>query len=899
MSQVRPGRSLNFKLGRMVVASLSVAAVSLAVSMCWREAERFTDARRDQMFATAAAFSAAVGKSVAANDAAAVRQALRAIGQVPGAVHAEVFDRGGRMLADLGGAARLSGDLDLSDRTSVSGWRLLGAHTVKVSVPVVDSGARIGELVLVSETGDLAAALRDVVTGIFGATALALGIGLAISLRLQRAITSPLIALTRTMGEIRRSHDYAATIAIESDDETGALASSFNGMIAEIQQRDRALVLHQQHLEHEVQERTADLKVAKLAAEEANEAKSRFLATMSHEIRTPMNGMLVMADLLARAELAPRERRYAQVISRSGQSLVAIINDILDLSKIEAGKLDLESIPLRVSDVTDTVIALFAERAFGKGLDLAAYVSPDAVRPVLGDPVRITQIVSNLVNNALKFTESGSVLVRVDASPSALRIEVSDTGVGIAEDKLETIFASFSQADQSTARRYGGTGLGLSICKTLAEAMNGSIVVASEVGRGSAFTVELPLVAADVAAATRPVGGAGRRVAVDTGYAATSVVLLRAFDEAGYASIGPDEAPEIVVADAAALRAGRPSGARCVVALVAAGDGGDDLLSSRVADRLLGWPVSSGELRDMLEDLGAGRDAQTRDGTPAAAATRTDPDLSSARVLVADDSAVNREVACAALRRFGIEAETVEDGRAAAALIFEQRFDLVLMDGSMPELDGFAATRLVRAHEASTARARTPIVALTAHVLGDDADAWIHAGMDGVLHKPLSLPKLEECLRRWLASDVPETRALVDRAPVNEAASQPGTDVLDSDTLEQLEQMAEVAGGGFIARVLGLFDVQADSALEALESAAVERDFRAAASAAHAFKSVALNIGGRQLAGRLAVMEMLARHGTAVPDAETLDELREILARTRHAVRRKWAAATAETAEAA
>ena len=333
-----------------------------------------------------------------------------------------------------------------------------------------------------------------------GAAAAALGLALAITLRMQRIITRPLTGLVGAMQRVAASHDYALSAPHSEISELKILIEGFNGMLAEIRERDRQIARSYAELEGQVQDRTRDLRAAKEAAEasrvmadEANAQKSSFLATMSHEIRTPMNGMLVMAELLARSQLPATAQRYADVIWRSGRSLLAIINDILDFSKIEAGRLEIERAPLDVAETVGTVLDLFGERARAKDLDLAARIDVNAPRSIVGDVVRLTQIISNLVNNALKFTERGGVLVTVEpgAEPGSIRFAVQDTGVGIAADKLQTIFAAFSQADMSTTRRFGGTGLGLAISQRLAHAMATEILVASEPGSGSVFSFTL------------------------------------------------------------------------------------------------------------------------------------------------------------------------------------------------------------------------------------------------------------------------------------------------------------------------------------------------------------------------------------------------------------------------
>ncbi|AWB25198.1 HAMP domain-containing protein [Methylobacterium currus] len=877
----RPARSLATRLGRVVLGAVIVALAAGTALGAWSEVNRYAADTRRALTGLASVFAAAAAGAAAADDTAGAHAALRAIARQTGIVYAGLTRPDGTALAEQGTGLRLADDLDL-DEEGLTPLALILARTVKVSVPVVENARIVGRVTLIADTADLVGRLFDVVRNALMGAALALAVGFAVAWRLGRTLTRPLTALARTMDAVRENHDYARRAVLppgaESDDEVGRLATSFNDLIDAVRERDHRLVEHQGRLEQEVSDRTHDLSEAKEAAEAANSAKSSFLATMSHEIRTPMNGMLVMAELLAAAELPARQRRYAEVIARSGQSLLAIINDILDFAKVEAGKLTLERITLDPAEVADTVVTLFGERARAKGLDLAAVVAPDVPRAIEGDPVRLGQILGNFVNNALKFTETGHVLVRFEtrAGGATLRLSVSDTGIGIPAETLPTIFSAFSQADGSTTRRFGGTGLGLSIAERLVDAMGGRIGVESEVGRGSTFWAEIPLDRLAPAEPLMRVGGIVPAVVVAVSGPATHLVLTEGLAAAGFAPGETGEGAHHLVEAGELARAGRrPAGAGRVLAIAPMGEpSGAAVLSSGLADALLRWPLAQGEWRPALAALATG-------GTFAGIGAEAGPVASlprfpAARVLVADDNPVNREVAVEALGRLGVtRVVTVEDGFGALEAAREGGFDLILMDGSMPGLDGFDAARAIRQWEAAEGAARVSIVAATAHVVGSAAGAWREAGMDGVLAKPFTLTDLARTLAAAVgAGEESGTILESGETGIDEADEPVPVTLLDPDTLAGLAEMAEGSGSAFVERVLGLFASHGPDGLAALRAAA---DADAAARAAHGLKSMSLNVGAAALAGHLREIEHAARVEGRVPDEATLAPLDGLL----------------------
>ena len=558
-------------------------------------------------------------------------------------------------------------------------------------------------------------------------------------------------------------------------------------------------------LENEISEREqaeAEMHAAKESAEAANRAKSEFLATVSHEVRTPMNGVLGMASLLLNSELAQEQREYAETIQESGESLMTIIDDILDFSKAEAGEIKLVESDFELVPLIDHAVELFGPEAGKKGIDLAAYLAPGIARQLCGDAGRIRQILLNLIGNAIKFTKTGGVTLAVtmeDAAPAdagvVLRFEVSDTGTGIPAESQEKIFGPFTQADSSTTRSYGGTGLGLAISKKLIGLMGGEIGVESEPGRGSLFWVTIPLAQcrghARPWADELPDSAHGRRVLVVDDAEMVRLTFKKQFSALGMEVTCVADIEAGLSSLRSASESGKPFELAILDHLLSDADGeslakrirGDDsfdvgalILSSTSGqvdtdakaqalgfDAALPKPLRPGLLLKCLRRV---RKSKIVDklGKPRGAPKRSTEPGGEFRILLAEDNTANQKVVAALLNNSGFQIDTVTDGLQAVEAMRNRDYDLVLMDIGMPELDGQGATRQIR--ELPGNARDVPIIAVTAHVMEADQEACIEAGMDDFIMKPIQRLELMEKIEFWLG--LPDSGGAVGEAKPKE-----------------------------------------------------------------------------------------------------------------------------------
>ena len=776
------------------------------------------------------------------------------------------------------------------------------------SSPIIFGAERLGGIRIVATLEGVKAKLKRYFIIVALLIAGSFVVAFLLSAQLQKVISKPVLSLMQTMKTVSEVKDYSVRAEKLGNDELGTLVDGFNTMLEQIQAHDAELERYRTELEDQVIERTAelsksnqDLQEAVTVAEAANRTKSQFLANMSHEIRTPMNAILGMLELLTDAPLSIAQREQVDIAYDAGNNLLEIINDILDFSKIEADKLELDSISFDLYQVVEDVAALLANRAHHKNFELNVWIDSAIPTQLRGDPIRLRQILTNLLSNAVKFTEQGEVTIRVEpleclAESVLLRFEVRDTGIGITAEFQDTIFEPFTQADGATTRQFGGTGLGLTIVKRLVELMGGSVGVESELGRGSVFWVTACFSPTEAGkqVAMRTASGNQRVLVIDDN-ATNRTILAHYLDNWGAEYDSAAQIQEALSKLRAANTQDHPFNvvlidyhmpemngielARIIRSDPAIADVHLILLSSdsyvsEDADKVgfscaLTKPLRQSALFDTLTEMAApGVETKQKPSRQHLPRLKLH-----GHILLAEDNRANQQVALGILKFLELTVDVVNNGREAVEAVTRTHYDLVLMDVQMPGMDGYEATRQIRAKEQANGSKPLPIAAVTASATKGDREKCLAAGMNDYLSKPLTRTALTKTLRRWLffaeQNDTLETDSPM--ASTAEVATGQQTMPLDKVALETLR--TSISPEDF-KMTLRYYLEDTPPLLETMAQAISSGDSKQLIVAAHNLKSPSASLGAIMLSALAKELEECEPNGIGMDGTVLLERIR-------------------------